>query len=68
MTAIVRHPNRRVRYGSAALKALLRWYPGDTTLSIAMLRIRWPGYPLITGGSPKPISPAPGSRAGRSCA
>ncbi|HPG94806.1 MAG TPA: hypothetical protein PLR28_09660 [Dokdonella sp.] len=73
MSAIVRHPNRHVRAGSAALQALVRWHSEHSMLSLGLLRHRWPGYPLITGGSPKP-EPAAWSTspdddgAGRACA
>lgn len=73
MSTIVRHPNRHVRSGTAALAALVRWYPDATMLSVRLLRNRWPGFPLITGGSPRQpaIDWTPGPEhdgAGRACA
>lgn len=65
MSGIVRHPNRHIDSRSAAVSALIRWFPSSTVLSLAILRTKFPNYPLISGGSPKPInSGSPDDRGG----
>lgn len=73
MTTIVRHPNRHIDARSAALQALLRWYPTATTRMVERVRAMYPNYPLIIGGSPQPAlrgapTPDDGGSNARACA
>jgi hypothetical protein len=56
VSTIIRHVNRKASpLLRAAESALMRWYPRATLARIQQARRFRPGYPLIHGGSPRPV-------------